>query len=554
MVSPVNGMEVTHPVWGRGTLVRIEGTDWIVSFKKLPMNIRIRAEDRKVLEIHIPQEEPAPRTSQPVDNEPCAQTQAVSTLPALAEATVSNTTEPTNPVNDWRSSEVTETEHMADIITPDVLDDLDDEIEVSEEVDTKHEERVPVGASAVVDSPKRTGRDLLKMRAIESLANGLPASGEFGRNLAVGFTQTKSMIDSFLEDVQVGGGGATVIRGQYGQGKTFALRALEDIAYEAGFLVAKTEVDATENRLNKPFHIYRDLMKNLRVPGKQQRGARTFAREISSRFPKQVTAMSVSERFEWLKTQCGCEPIAWLFSDGKLLEKPELLGLLAADQQWRITHARPVHSLRMHNQIWPAFTAGTQGDFASYILSGMSLLGKRLGFKGLILIMDEMEKWENLNWNEQIQAGNLLGGLIWGATNSGDRRRTYRYPGDLQHSLRCGGYPFSTEKRCHLGLAIAMTPRSEGSSPEGTWHEYGTILDVNLPQLNTNSLKSYIKKLAVLYAEAYGHNPPDHDELATITDEAIQLWREGYEMNTRSAVQSAVAALERWRDGLFNIG
>jgi hypothetical protein len=525
MQTPGNDLEVNHPVWGKGRLVRIEGTDWIVSFSGLPTKIRIRAEDRRLLEIIQPQQI------------------AGGSKPAISTPDRPSTSEP-NP------SAFSTTHRPSDPV----------ELSTEKNVSSADATESNVGESTKSPSSQRlveltgsgsTRRDLLKMRAIESLANGLPAGGEYGRSLAVGFNQTKSLIDSFLEDVAQTGGGATVIRGQYGQGKTFALRALEDVAFESGFLVAKTEVDATENQLNKPFHIFRDLMKNLRIPGQLQRGSNAFAREIFSRFPKSVLAMNVWDRFEWLKSQSGCEPISWLFSDANLLDKPKLLGLLAADPQCRISESRTVHCLQRSNRIWPAFTAGTQGDFASYVLSGISLLGKRLGFKGLILIMDEMEKWENLNWSAQIQAGNLLGGLIWGATNAGDRRRTYRYPGNLTHSNRCGGYPFSTERRCHLGLAIAMTPRNDGNSPEAAWHEYGTILDVNLPQLTVNSLKSYAKKLAVLYAEAYGFKPPEEVALAAITSDSIKLWQEGYERSTRSAVQSTIAALERWRDNLL---
>lgn len=525
MQTPGNDLEVNHPVWGKGRLVRIEGTDWIVAFSGLPTKIRIRAEDRRILEINQSQQN-------------AGGSQAVIPTPVRPSASEPNPPAFSTTHTPGESVEPRTEENESSANTPEIKDN------------SSAESSSPRSLT-VSTEPGSRGRDLLKMRAIESLANGLPAGGEYGRNLAVGFNQTKSLIDSFLDDVAQSGGGATVIRGQYGQGKTFALRALEDVAFESGFLVAKTEVDATENQLNKPFHIFRDLMKNLRVPGLQQRGSSAFAREIISRFPKSVLAMNVWDRFEWLKSQSGCEPIAWLFSDANLLDKPKLLGLLAADPQCRISESRTVHCLQRSNRIWPAFTAGTQGDFASYVLSGISLLGKRLGFKGLILIMDEMEKWENLNWSAQIQAGNLLGGLIWGATNAGDRRRTYRYPGNLMHSNRCGGYPFSTEKRCNLGLAIAMTPRNDGNSPEAAWHEYGTILDVNLPQLTVNSLRSYAKKLAVLYAEAYGLKPPEDVELAAITSDSIKLWQEGYERSTRSAVQSTIAALERWRDSLL---
>ena len=50
------------------------------------------------------------------------------------------------------------------------------------------------------------------------------------------------------------------LKGAYGQGKSFALTMLEEVACESGFVTARTEIDAAENRLSKPHHIYYSFM------------------------------------------------------------------------------------------------------------------------------------------------------------------------------------------------------------------------------------------------------------------------------------------------------
>jgi hypothetical protein len=261
------------------------------------------------------------------------------------------------------------------------------------------------------------------------------------------------------------------LKGAYGEGKTFGLNLLEEMAREAGFITACTVIDAIENRLNKPHHIYRDLMRNLRLPDVHGQGARPLVQKLHKHLGHKCPGNG-HDREAWLKKEVGCFPLAWLLSDPRLPDKPELIGLLEGDPNCPVSRARNCHACPPVSRSWPAFTASTQGDFASFVLSGIGRLARTLGYKGLIVIMDEMEKWYELDWAEQSRAGNLLGGLIWGATADEGRRGMHDHPDILCHSGRCGGYPFTTERRSHLGIAIAMTPRDEDES-EKIWSFYG---------------------------------------------------------------------------------
>src|SRR5487761_648752 len=86
-------------------------------------------------------------------------------------------------------------------------------------------------------------------RVIEALRCGLPSFDGAGARLAVGFDDIEGLMARFLNDVKSEGGGAMVMKGAYGQGKTFALNVLDEMARSMGFITAKTEIDASENRL-----------------------------------------------------------------------------------------------------------------------------------------------------------------------------------------------------------------------------------------------------------------------------------------------------------------
>ena len=527
---------VDHPIWGRGFLVRKEGTDWIVKFEHHRKNIRLRYEDRTMLKIipglhRVQQTTETPELLNPIG------------VNRLFDSLRKQPNEKSKPKSKLKEKRKGKSVEWLEILTPPIKRFASDESIPSPS-------KLPQPQEIVVanGTPSSGGRDLSKIRAVESLANGLPPAGEFGRTLAVDFNHTQSMIDVFLKDVDVDGGCALIVKGGYGQGKTLSLRCLEEVALENRFIVTRTEVDATENRLNKPHHIYRDFMRHIRVPGYSGVGAAVFAQAASNAIHCAIGEKSTVFRQEWLKKQLECESLAWLLSFNQFARSDRFVGLLAGDPQYRADSVRRSHTLEASPRIWPMFSAATQGDFGCYLLSGIGRLSRLMGMKGLIIIMDEMEKWQDLNWKEQTQAGNLLGGLIWGATESKNRGRKDNYPGNLEHSKRCGGYAFTTPGRSHIGLAIAMTPRSEEEDPVSEWERFGPILDVDLPRLSVDKLKKYVRRLVPIYCSAYGARQPDAVEIDAIIEATIISWQQEGEMTNRAAVQSAVASLHKWRD------
>lgn len=433
---------------------------------------------------------------------------------------------------------------------------------VNDEPKPSGEERTPRAPRRIVVRDKAAARKA--RRVIESLRIGLPSLDGSTRRLAVGFSEIQRLIGRFLRDINNDGGGALIIKGAYGQGKTFALSMLEEIAHESGFVTVRTEIDAADNQLSKPQHIYRNFMRTLRLPEEDgEGGARSLVVRVCDVLSRQGKK-TAHERMQWLEEHIGCFPISWLLSDPAILSKPSLLGVFAGDPNFPVRQAREHHAIPppKKGRQWAAFRYGTQGDFGSFVLSGLGRLVRLIGYRGMLIVLDEMEKWFALDWREQSRAGNLVGGLIWGATADEGRRTCHGIPGntsafpwfckcdhcdDLKHSNWCGGYPFTTTRKSYVGVAIAMTPRGQ-DDPECLWSKYGPILVGEVPVLTESGLMRYCERIMPVVAEAYGLSPPTKDELKEIVSEAIRTWRMQGDMTTRSGVQSAIAAFDNWRD------
>lgn len=402
--------------------------------------------------------------------------------------------------------------------------------------------------------------DKLRLRkAIESLRNGLPPVSVEAHTLAVGLEDLKNRVDGFLAEVANNGGAVDVVRGAYGQGKSLSLNLAAELALQKGFWVAHTEVDATERRLDRPSNIYRSLMQSLRIPGGRARGVSELAAKVSS-FTRRRAGVdgnhylaNLKSTRAWLEREVECPPLAWLLSDPDLVNKEELCGLLEGDAGRSIAQARGQHIIPGSTRDWPKFSAGSQGDFACFLLSGLGRLSRLLGDNGLVVILDEMEKWEDLSWSQQTRAGNLIGGLIWGATEQYGRRerstwqhKNVHQPEALQHSGRAGGFPFTTLRRSHLGLVIALTPRGD-EGPEALWGQFGPIKIFDLPEFTQGKFNTYIATASAHYAAAYGLPGPD---IHYVSSRAHSLWREFGDGSTRTAVRAAIQALDEWRDSL----
>src|SRR5213080_4323207 len=87
---------------------------------------------------------------------------------------------------------------------------------------------------------------------------------------AVGMQQFESTLDDELALVKSGGSVFKAVRGEYGSGKTFFARWMQERAKKAGFAVAEVQISETETPLYRLETVYRRLMERLSTADQEQ--------------------------------------------------------------------------------------------------------------------------------------------------------------------------------------------------------------------------------------------------------------------------------------------
>src|SRR5881392_3066691 len=81
--------------------------------------------------------------------------------------------------------------------------------------------------------------------------------------LAVGLEPFEAALDAELSAVERGTGAFKAVRGEYGSGKTFFARWLQERAKKRGFATAEVQISETETPLHRLETVYRRLTERL---------------------------------------------------------------------------------------------------------------------------------------------------------------------------------------------------------------------------------------------------------------------------------------------------
>lgn len=82
--------------------------------------------------------------------------------------------------------------------------------------------------------------------------------------LAVGMDKFAATVDDELNQVEKGSAVFKAVRGDYGCGKTFFVRWLQERALKRGFVTAEVQISETETPLHKLETVYRRMIERLR--------------------------------------------------------------------------------------------------------------------------------------------------------------------------------------------------------------------------------------------------------------------------------------------------
>lgn len=267
---------------------------------------------------------------------------------------------------------------------------------------------------------------------LEALRRGtVPRRGL--EQLAVGLGKFETTIDGMLDHTTEGNGAFKAVRGDYGCGKTFFSRWLQERAKQRNFAVAEVQISETETPLHRLETIYRRLIERLSLSGTPEGAFREVMDGWFYALEEDVMASGVE----------GEE--AMLAATSELMEKR--LGEVArtspafasALRGYRKALAEGDHETAEGLLAWLAGqpnvsakikrVAGIKGDVDHFgaltFLQGLLLVLRDSGNPGLVLVLDEVEtlqrvrsdiRQKSLNalrqWIDELDSGRFPGLLM----------------------------------------------------------------------------------------------------------------------------------------------
>lgn len=256
---------------------------------------------------------------------------------------------------------------------------------------------------------------------VNALRRGtVPAEGL--DQLAVGLDHLSPVIDEELRSVAGGAGMFKAVRGEYGSGKTFASRWIEQQALRAGFAVAEVQISETDTPLHKLETVYRRTTEELRTTASPTRAFRDVLDAWLAAVDADATDSGrdrgdvIDER---LSSVAQVAPVFPLALRGYLRavedDEVEIADGLAA---WLGGQGNVSSTVKRY--------AGIKGELdkftATGFLRGLVEILRGSGHSGLLLVLDEVETLQRMRTDSREKSLNAL--RQWLDEISNDR-----YPG-----------------------------------------------------------------------------------------------------------------------------
>jgi len=251
--------------------------------------------------------------------------------------------------------------------------------------------------------------------------------------LAVGMDRFEAAIDGELEAARAGSGVLKAVRGEYGSGKTFFARWLQERAKRTGFAVTEVQISETETPLHRLETVYRRLMERLSTANQEQGAFRSIVdtwffaleedvlAEAGDSVPDQAELLErTSELME--KRLASITQIAPAFS-------ASLRGYRSAMAAGDNASAEALLAwLSGQPNVGAAAKrfAGIKGEVDHFgalcFLQGLLVMLRDSGFSGLVVVLDEVETLQRVRGDVREKALNSLRQLI-------DEVHSGRFPG-----------------------------------------------------------------------------------------------------------------------------
>ncbi len=242
---------------------------------------------------------------------------------------------------------------------------------------------------------------------IDSLRRGtVPAEGL--DQLAVGLDHLEPVIGTELDRVGAGSAVFKAIRGEYGSGKTFAARWIEQQALGRGFAVSEVQISELETPLHKLETVYRRAIEELRTDAFPRQAFRSvldlwlYQVEMDAESSGAEPETVMEERLAPIASAAPVFPLA-LRGYRRAVENDEA-SIADGLSAWLGGQPTVASSVKRY--------AGVKSDLDHYtatgFIRGLLELLRGSGHQGLVLVLDEVETLQRMRTDTREKALNAL--------------------------------------------------------------------------------------------------------------------------------------------------
>jgi hypothetical protein len=351
-------------------------------------------------------------------------------------------------------------------------------------------------------------------------------------------------------------GAARVLLGDYGAGKTHMLEVIERDAQSNGFLVGRATLDAEYVMPSHPMRIYRELVTSLVYPDRNGSASPGLEPLLRKAVADRSLVEEVREGKHGFGRHLYLGPALHYFAALDLLDDPLPRDLLLdwISGQRAEGNQELDAALRSLARTSKAFDRGptvySLKDFQpwahvyAYLLGGLSLLARRAGYQGLVVLLDEAEYYDLLGSAARAFAENMFSCLMLAALGP-DR---VRFP---ESAISKGGFapqrrlPLRFDKQQHLYVVSAMTPSTAGEEllrrliPE----QYLT----ELAPLSQKCFHELSRRVATIFESAYPEMEFGERLNQPLGDVLWSLMSHNYIASPREATKLTVELLDLLR-------
>ncbi|MBK6942980.1 MAG: BREX system ATP-binding protein BrxD [Planctomycetes bacterium] len=240
---------------------------------------------------------------------------------------------------------------------------------------------------------------------------------------AVGLTPFERALDGELESVAAGGAVFKAVRGEYGSGKTFFARWLQDRARKRGFVTSEVQISETETPLHRLETVYRRLMERLSTSDVSQGALRAVLDSWFFTLEQDVLAEGAISEGDTAQLVARTNELMERRLAGVSRTAPAFAAALRA---YREASAREDAVVADGILAWLAGqpnvgadvkrAASVKGDIDHFgalsFLQGLLVVLRDSGHAGLLLVLDEVETLQRVRGDVRDKGLNALRQLL----------------------------------------------------------------------------------------------------------------------------------------------